>query len=87
MDTYTDEDEVRSAEDGVAALEALGDGDGEVGVRVPLVRVVRRRPLRDEQRAPERLGDVDDVAAPGVARAGLERDRYADFGRARERVL
>ena len=70
---------MRGAQDGVAALKVLGDGDGEVGVRVPLVLVVGGRPLRDEQRAAERLGDVHNVAAASVTGARLERDRDADF--------
>ena len=78
---------MRGAQDGVAALKGLGDGDAKVGVRVPLVLVVGRGPLGDEERAAEGLGDVDDVAAAGVAGARLERDGDADLGRAGERVL
>lgn len=83
MDTYTNKNEVRGAQDGVAALEARG----EVEVRVPPAFMVRRRPLRDEQRPAENFRYIHGVAPASEAIAGLEGDCNADLGRAGERVL
>ena len=84
VSTHPDKHEVRCAQDRRPALEALGDRDVEARVRVPLVRVECRRPLRDEERRAECLRDVDDVAPARVARTALERNGDANFGRAGE---